>query len=128
VEAILATHLSILRVRPANPTFQGQVLMATRRSTRRFTTRWRAVVEDFESSGLMVAEHCAGRQVSPGSFFQWRWPIREGGRDQPSGKPIDHRVTLPFAEAIPLRTSVVASPVIELRSWRVVVPDWLHHR
>jgi len=41
-------------------------------------SRWQAVVADFVSSGLGVAEFCRGRGVCDQSFYAWRKRLSQG--------------------------------------------------
>lgn len=75
--------------------------------------RWRSIVAGFESSGLTVAEYCHRRGVSAASFFRWRRMLRSRPAPtfveatvRPSESPVRH-----------------TSPVVEVRRWRVVVPE-----
>lgn len=77
-------------------------------------SHWRAIVAGFEASGLTVAEYCHRRRVSPASFFRWRRRLREGAPGHVAGPT--------FVEAVVRGPSGAASPVVEVRRWRVVVP------
>jgi len=42
-------------------------------------SHWQAVVADFASSGLAVAEFCRARGVCEQSFYSWRKRLSQGG-------------------------------------------------
>jgi hypothetical protein len=42
-------------------------------------SHWRAIVADFASSGLAVAEFCRARGVGEQSFYAWRKRLSRGG-------------------------------------------------
>lgn len=100
--------------------------------------RWRSIVAGYESSGLTIADYCQRCEISPTSFYRWRRLL--GTADQGAFTPgavasrtwgatkygVSPLLAAPtFVEAI-VRTpagSTSTAPVIEVRRWRVVVPE-----
>src|SRR5450755_4404262 len=54
-------------------------LPAATRHRPKTVSRWQAVVSDFDSSGLAVAEFCRARGVCEQSFYAWRKRLSQGG-------------------------------------------------
>ena len=53
-------------------------LPAATRHRPKTVSRWQAVVADFASSGLAVAEFCRARGVCEQSFYAWRKRLSQG--------------------------------------------------
>ena len=100
--------------------------------------RWRSIVAGYESSGLTVADYCDGCKISPTSFYRWRRLLDRADPEAFAPMALAPRTSRSatygastllaapaFVEAI-VRTaagSTSTAPVIEVRRWRVVVPD-----
>ena len=53
-------------------------LPSATRHRHKTVSRWQAVVSDFASSGLAVAEFCRARGVCEQSFYAWRKRLSQG--------------------------------------------------
>jgi len=90
---------------------------------------WRGVIRDQRASGLSISAFCRDRQVSPGSFFNWRRTLAERQRENGSNhedKTTGEETTAKFvAVELPSASPTAAGAGCEIvlaDGCRIIVP------